>query len=267
MIDFLLVDRVAFSIGNFDVYWYGVLICLAILVAIVVASVLCKKRKLQTDLALTVALVILPTGILCGRLFAVLLDSSLSIYDYFEFRTGGMSIIGAIVGGGLGLLIYCIIKKEKNPLLLFDVLCSVLLLAQAIGRWGNFFNSEVYGGVISSSSWFARFPFAVEIDGVFYQALFFYESCADLVGFIIAYNIFLYSKKTGLTTGFYLLYYGIVRTILEPLRQPEFIYTYGGVAVSRLLSIVMIAIGAIMILTIFIRTSKNRKEVKNEKEN
>ena len=148
MNEMLLVNRVAFSIGGVDIYWYGVVICLAILAVVVVAMLLCKRKNLQTDLPLNVALVILPTGILCGRLFAVMFDDSLSIDQYFNFRTGGMSIIGAIVGGAIGLTIYCLIKKEKNPLLLFDVLCSVLLLAQAIGRWGNYFNGEVYGQVI-----------------------------------------------------------------------------------------------------------------------
>ncbi len=260
----LAVDRVAFSIGDFDVYWYGLVICIGILAAVIVASILCKKKNLPADLPLTIALIILPTGILCGRLFAVLFDESLAISDYFNFRTGGMSIIGAIVGGGLGLTIFCLIKKDKNPLLLFDVLCSVLLLAQAIGRWGNYFNSEVYGQVIDSASWFARFPFAVEIDGVYYQALFFYEFCANLVGFFLSASIFLGTKKSGYTTAFYLIYYGTVRTILEPLRQPEYIYNVSGIAVSRLLSIIMIAVGVILLISLIIKHKKSQ-EVKHEK--
>lgn len=263
----LAVDRVAFSIGDFDVYWYGLIICIGILAAVIVASVLCKKKKLPVDLPLTVALVILPTGILCGRLFAVLFDNALDISDYFNFRTGGMSIIGAIVGGGIGLTIYCLIKRQKNPLLLFDILCSVLLLAQAIGRWGNYFNTEVYGQVVDSASWMARFPFAIEIDGVFYQALFFYEFCANLVGFLLCATIFLVTKRSGYTTAFYLIFYGTVRTILEPMRQPEFIYTVSGVEVSRLLSIAMIVIGVVLLISIIIQASKSKKVQveKNEK--
>lgn len=265
MNEMLLVNRVAFSIGGVDIYWYGVVICLAILAVVVVAMLLCKRKNLQTDLPLNVALVILPTGILCGRLFAVMFDDSLSIDQYFNFRTGGMSIIGAIVGGAIGLTIYCLIKKEKNPLLLFDVLCSVLLLAQAIGRWGNYFNGEVYGQVIEASSVFARFPFAVEIDGTFYQALFFYESCLDLFGFAFTATTFLYEKNYGYTTAFYLTYYGIVRTILEPLRQPEFIYQVGGIELSRLLSIFMIVIGVIMFFVLYFRNKKKATNGKNEK--
>ena len=119
MMNLICMDRVAFSIGNLDIYWYGLIICLAIIVAIAVACYYCKKRNYATDLPINIALVILPTGILAGRLFAVLFDSSLVIQDYFDFRSGGMSIIGAIIGGGLALTIYCLIKKEKNPLLLF----------------------------------------------------------------------------------------------------------------------------------------------------
>lgn len=258
----LLVNKVAFSIGGNDVYWYGIIICIAILTVVLVASLLCKKRKLEPDLPVNIALVILPTGILCGRLFACLFDDGLTISQYFDFRTGGMSIIGAIVGGAIGLSIYCLIKHEKNPLLLFDVLCSVLLLAQAIGRWGNFFNGEVYGQVVDAGSFFARFPFAVEINGVFYQALFFYESCLNLLGFAFSATIFLFEKTDGYATAFYLTYYGIVRTILEPLRQSKFIYQIGNIAVSRFISIIMIVVGVIMFFAIY---SKSKKKAKNGK--
>ena len=111
---FLCVDRVAFSIGSFDIYWYGIMICAAIIVAILVATLFCKIRKYEIDTPINIALVILPAGILFGRLFSVIFEPELSLADFFNFRTGGMSIIGAIIGGAIAIIAYALIKKEKD---------------------------------------------------------------------------------------------------------------------------------------------------------
>ena len=260
---FLLVDRVAFTVAGFDVYWYGVIICAAIIAAIVMATAFCKMRKYDTEMPLNIALVILPTGILAARLFAIMFDSSMSMSDFFNFRTGGMSIIGAVIGGGLGLLAYVLLKREKDKLRYFDVLCVVLILAQAIGRWGNYFNSEVYGQVVDASSWMARFPFAVEVDGVFYQALFFYEFVLNMIGFGILSILFLKTDTSGYVTSGYLIFYGAIRTLLEPLRQEAYILKVAGLPVSQICSIAMIAFGVIMLICTIVKTKKN-KEVKHE---
>lgn len=259
----LAVNRVAFKIGDFEVYWYGIIISLAIVVAVAVDCLYAKKKGYSSDMPLTIALIILPVGILSARLFSVIFEPGLSMSDYFNFRTGGLSIIGAIIGGGLGLLVYCLIKKRKNTLELFDTLCVVLLLAMAIGRWGNYFNTEVYGQVIEEGSFFARFPFAIEIDGVFYQALFFYESCANLLGFVMLSLVYFLSKQTGYTTAGLLIYYGTVRSILEPLRQSQYVLKLAGYPVSRIMSFVMIAVG-ICVLIYAITKSCKAKKVKNE---
>ena len=262
MENFLNVKRVAFSINGFDIYWYGIIICISIVVAIVTATIFCKLRKYDTDEAINVALVALPSGIIGGRLFAVLFDSGLSISDFFNFRTGGMSIIGAVIGGALGILIYSLIKKDSEKFKYFDIVCSVLLLAQAIGRWGNYCNGEVYGQLVEAGSFFARFPFAVEIDGNYYQALFFYESVLDIIGFFFTAEIFICVKNsTGYTTAFYLMYYGTVRTILEGLRQEQYILKLAGMPISQICSILMIIAGvAIFIYSYFL--NKKRKALK-----
>ena len=263
---FLGVDRVAFSIAGYDIYWYGLIICFAIIVAVVVATVQCKSKGYNTEMPLNIALVILPTGILSARLFSVLFEESLTMSDFFNFRTGGMSIIGAVVGGGLALLLFLLLKREKQIMRYFDVLAVVLILAQAIGRWGNFFNEEVYGQVIEAGTPFAFFPFAVKIDGVLYQALFFYEFLLNLFGFGILSIVFFKSKKAGYATGTYLVYYGVVRTFLETLRQSEYILTYNGLKISQIFSIAMIVLGLILIVSLKIIYSKKQKVVKNEQE-
>jgi len=258
----LLLDRVAFTIFGFEIYWYGIFMCAAIISAIVVAMFFCKKRGMSIDEPINVALVSVPSGILMGRLFAVLFDDSLKMSEYLNFRTGGMSIIGCVIGGGLALAIYSFIKKDKEIFKYTDIICSVLLLAQAIGRWGNFFNGEIFGQVIvNGDSIFSRFPFAVTINGVKYQALFFYESIINIVGFFFTAEIFLFVKKDGYTTGFYLTYYGVVRTILEKFRQDQFILKIGNAPISMICSIVMIVVG-ITILAISIYRNKKKKDAK-----
>lgn len=263
MENLLLVNRVAFTVGETEIYWYGIIMCLSILIAIGVATFFCKVKKYDTDMPINIALVIVPIGILSARLFSVLFDEGLNISEYFNFRTGGMSIIGAVIGGAVGLITYVLIKKPSSKWIYFDTLVVVLILAQAIGRWGNFFNGEVYGQVIESSSFFARFPFAVKIDGVYYQALFFYESVLDLIGFLILALIYLCSNKKGLPTAIYLIYYGIVRTFLEQFRQTEYILKLGVLPISRVCSALMITIGVCLLVIVIIQSKKTR--VLNEK--
>ena len=260
---FLGVDRVAFTIAGTDIYWYGIIMCLSILVAIAVAIMYCKVKKYDTEMPLNIALVVVPVGILSARLFSVIFEDGLSMSDFLNFRTGGMSIIGAVIGGAIGLFVYLLIKKPQNKFVYFDTLVVVLILSQAIGRWGNYFNNEVYGQVIESGSFFARFPYAVKIDGVYYQALFFYEFVLNLVGFLILSLIYLCSEKKGIPTAFYLIYYGIVRTILEQFRQEEYILRLGNIAISRLFSMAMIVIGVVLFVIVLINVK--RKKVTNEK--
>ncbi len=265
MNNFMCVDRIAFSLFGYEVYWYGLIICTAIIVAVGVAMYYCKLKKYETDIPINIALVILPTGILSARLFAVLFDSDLSLGDFFNFRTGGMSIIGAVVGGGLSLLIFCLIKDKKITLKYFDVLAVVLLLAQAIGRWGNYFNSEVYGQVISSDSIFATFPFAVKVDGVFYQALFFYEFVLNTLAFGIISVVFIKYKNNGYATALYLIFYGVIRTCLEPLRQGEYILRLAGFPISRIFSVGMIVVGIILYVSLILYYKKYRSGIDGEK--
>ena len=267
MIDLLSVNRVAFTIGNTDIYWYGIIICLAIIAAIVVSTIFCKIKKYDSDMPLNLALAIIPVGILSARLFSVIFEDGLTLKDYLNFRTGGMSIIGAIIGGVLALVIYILIKKPKDKWIYFDTVAVVLILAQGIGRWGNYFNSEVYGQVVSPGSIFATFPFVVNIDGVYYQALFFYESALDLIGFLILSLVYLCSDKKGLPTAIYLIYYGTVRTILEGLRQEEYVLRLAGLPISRICSAIMIIAGIVLLSIILIQSRKTKVVYEKERRN
>lgn len=259
-----LLNRVAFEIFGVEIYWYGIFITLGILSAFLISFALCKKKGLSTNLPYEIIIAILPLGILCARLFSVLFDSGLEITDYFKFREGGMSIIGAVIGGAIGIVLLCVIRKY-NFLQIADVVCVVLILAQAIGRWGNYFNGELYGQEILEPA-LQKFPIAVEIDGLYYEALFFYESMLNLVGFAGLMCLYWFTKNKGLATGAYLMYYGIIRFILEPRRQGQYILMLGKVQISRLMSGVMVAIGLailIYVITKIIITKKKERTANN----
>ena len=171
-----------------------------------------------------------------------------------------MSIIGAVIGGALGLVVLALVKK-KNFFIAADVVAVVLILAQAIGRWGNYANQEVYGGVIESAKW-QFFPFGVLIDGTWHYALFFYEFVFNLIGFGLLLFLLLKFDKKGLATGTYLLYYGTVRTLMEPLRENEFILRFKGIPISQAMSILMIIIGCIILSNVIINDIKERRQRK-----
>ena len=258
MLRFLNVDRIAFTIKGYDVYWYGLIICAAIVLALFIATIYSKKKGYGSDMPMNIALVVLPTGVMGARLFSVLFDESLEMSDFFNFRTGGLSIIGGIICGALGLLLYCLIKRDKDIFKYFDVLAVVLILAQAIGRWGNYFNQEVYGHPIEDNAFLAFFPIAVEIGGVHYMALFFYEFCFNLIGFFVLSNVYFNSVGNGYTTSLYLVYYGLVRTILEPLRESEYILMWNGLQISRLISFIMIFVGILIYIIISVRLTRKK---------
>lgn len=256
----LAANRVIFTIFGREIYWYGFLIGMAMIIAICVGMGYCKLKKYPVDMPVTVAAIILPTGILMARLFSIIFEDGLVFSDFFHFETGGLSIIGAIIGGGLGLLIYILLRRPEHSLAHFDILCVVLILAQAIGRWGNYFNEEVYGEVVEMGSALARFPFAVLVNGVYYEALFFYESCLNLLGFVILSIIFLKVKEDGLATGVYCIYYGVIRSILETRRQSMYVLQLMGVPVSLVMSIMLIVLGIVITSLTINKIIKKKKK-------
>jgi len=256
----LNLNRVAFNIWGFDVYYYGIIIALAIFACVVCAILFSKLKKMDTNAPLEIFLAIIPLGILSARLFSVIFEPDLSIVDFFNFRTGGMSIMGAIIGGAVGATIYKLIRK-KPFLEIADTITSVLLLGQAIGRWGNYFNEEVYGLEITNpaNQWF---PLGVNIDGTWYEALFFYESVLTFIGFVVFLIVYLKTDKKGLVTGLYLTYYGIIRLILESRRQSQYILKWGSVPVSSLVSALFIAIGVGILIFVIVKYYFAKREKK-----
>ena len=171
------------------VSWYSALIVMGILCAILLAEKEERRRKLPKDTIIDLALWAIPAGIVGARLYYVFMSldqfraNPVSVLYIWE---GGIAIYGGILGGMLAVFLYAR-RKKLNFLTLTDVLAPGVLLAQAIGRWGNYFNMECYGPEILSPA-FQFFPVGVLIpDGtggyVWHMATFFYESLWNLCGF------------------------------------------------------------------------------------
>ena len=258
----LLVNRVAFTLFGVDIYWYGLIITASILIAFISMFITLKKRGRRTDELFDLAICVLPLAILSARLFSVMFDDGLQLSDYFYFRSGGMSIIGAIFGGVIGILLFCAFKK-KNFFDMADFIAPYLILSQAIGRWGNFFNQEIYGEIITDAN-LQWFPYGVEIGGQWYQALFFYEFVFDIVGAILLFTLLATVKKRGVITCSYLMFYGGVRFFLEDLRVQEFVLKWGDLPISKVVAGLLFVIGFVTLTVILIREIISRKKEKDK---
>lgn len=256
------VDRICFSIGNIHVYWYGVLMATGIVIAILLASIEGRRKKLYPDAIIDMCLWMLPMGVLGARLYYVLFAweyyaanpiSALYIWE------GGLAIYGAIIGGVIGLTIFAR-RKKIRALKLLDCVAPGLVLAQAIGRWGNFFNQEAFGLPVTGdmlASWpiLQYFPFSVYIEGAhsfngvyctnpLHLGTFFYESMWCLAVFILLWCIRKRFKHDGDAFLLYAMLYAFERMFVEGLRgdslyliQPETLsFLSGGLRVSQLLS-------------------------------
>ena len=219
------INPVAFEIGSLSVRWYGIFITCAILIGYVVSCLLAKKRGISLDFMLELFLWAVPFAILFARLSYVLFHpkdfvvrSFADFGNLFAIWNGGISILGAIPGGALGAFLAC--KRNKIPLTeVLDVVAPGVVLGQALGRWGNWANQELYGKAITNEA-LQVFPIAVYIDaeGGWFQATFFYEMVLNLIGFGLIFFIFCKSKKNLVTFMSYLTWYMIVRAIMEIFR-------------------------------------------------
>jgi len=172
-----------------------------------------------------------------------------------------MSIYGGIIGGAVGVLVFCLIHK-KNFLDVADVAVVSLILGQAIGRWGNFFNQEVYGRIITDPSW-QWFPFGVLLDnGEWHYALFFYEFLLNLAIFVLLLYILKKVKTKGYVMSAYLVAYGTIRFILEPLRVETYNLMLFGLKLSSLISIIAIIAGIVSFVLIYTITKRRKKDEK-----
>lgn len=168
-------SRVAFNLFGKDIYWYGVIMAAAMIIAVGLAYSEERRKKLKKDTVIDLCLCIIPAGIVGARLYYVLFELESYLKDPITILyiwRGGLAIYGAVIGGLLAAFIFAKVRKIRF-LTLADVIAPGLVLAQAIGRWGNFFNQEAYGLPVTPEMLAAHpilgyFPISVAIEGTHY---------------------------------------------------------------------------------------------------
>lgn len=256
------------TIFGFDIYAYAIIIVCGMIAAFFVISLLFRRRNMSSELFLTFFCICLPIAIVTTRLFYCI-TSGMPIEEWFAFdsiRSGGLSIIGGIIGGAVSVVGVCIVKKV-NFFRAGDCIVVGLLLAQCIGRWGNFANQEVYGMVVDNPA-LQWFPFAVFIDAdqSWHYAFFFYESLVTGTAAVLLFlNAWKNSNKpNGVNTACYFITYGLIRSIMEPLRDPTYILGKepgnSGIPWSFVFSLVLLAAG--IGLLVYVLLTNKKKEGK-----
>ncbi len=246
------ISRSLFSVFGIDVYTYGLIIGLGVILGFVYATREVERQGISQDDFLNMFLIGVPAAIVCARLYYVVFSWESykdNLMDIFNIRGGGIAIYGGVIGAAASVLIYCR-KKHIDARKIFDILAVGLLIGQAIGRWGNFVNGEAFGGQTD-------LPWAMTIrqDGILIansvHPTFFYESALNALGIAV---LCLYKQKKvfdGEIFCGYMVWYGFSRMLVEGLRADSLYW--GPFRVSQLLSAVLVMAGLIIIV-------KNRKK-------
>jgi phosphatidylglycerol:prolipoprotein diacylglycerol transferase len=271
-------DPILFQAGPFVIRWYGLLIVTGALAAGYIASIEAKRRKEDPDHAWNLLIWCLILGIIGARLYHVLsspagasrgftyylVEHPFTKLDFFGvavyFPTalliweGGLGIIGALLGGILAILIYTR-RHQLNLWRWLDIVAPGMLLAQAIGRWGNYFNQELYGpptnlpwGILITDANQRIPPYndltTYPLETTLFHPVFLYESLWNLIGFVLL--IWLGRKYAsrlldGDILSGYLIWYSVGRLLLETLRPDAWVAF--GIPVAQIISVVLILIG------------------------
>lgn len=243
------------SVFGIEIRWYAVLILTGVFIATVLSTKEADKKGLPKDYISDVLFYALPLGIIGARIYYVLftlpeyLSNPIKILYIWE---GGIAIYGGLIAGAITIYFYN--KKRQIPFILtLDIIAPTVLLAQAIGRWGNFMNQEAYGAPVTLEFLQSLYlpNFIIEqmfIDGVYYHPTFLYESVASMIGFIVIFCLRRQVKtlKIGDVSLMYLLWYGIERLIIEGMRSDSLYF--GSIRVSQLLSLVLMVSSVILFL-------------------
>lgn len=206
-------NPIAFSIFGIDIRWYGVLIATGMILAAVITYVRAPRHGIERENILDIVLISIPVGIIGARAYYVIFS-----WDYYgahpdqilNFRGGGLAIHGGLIFGLLAAWFVCRHKKISfiNAL---DLALPTVALAQAIGRWGNYFNGEAHGGP-------TNLPWAITVDGIKVHPTFLYESIWCIIIFAILILIDNKPHFVGKTACLYGILYSAERFCVEALR-------------------------------------------------
>jgi len=248
--------RVAFYIGEKPIYWYGVIIAIALVIGVALAVREAKRKGFRSEMVLDYMLLAIPIGIVCARLYYVIFEwknYANNLLKIFAVWEGGLAIYGAVIGGIIAALVF---KQWRRVSVgdMMDIAAPSLILAQAIGRWGNYVNQEAHGGIILNPA-LQWFPMGVQIDGAWYQATFFYESFWNVVVFIILMAIRRKIKARGGVFALYVALYGFGRFWIESLRTDSLML--GDIRVSQALSAILFVGGIAYLIVTRVKNVKS----------
>lgn len=221
--DFRINPSTYFTIGNFRIYWYGVIIAVGFLLAVIYAMRTCKKFGYHTDTVLDAVIIGVPSGVIGARLYYVANNFDAfrastwqkTLLNIVNIKNGGSAIYGGLLLVVIGIWLYC--RKTKTSFFaLMDMASPAIALGSAIGRWGNFINRELYGKT-------TRFILRMGLDNgkktVYVHPTFLYESVWNLAGFLMLHFFARKRKFDGQMFGIYVVWYGVGRVFCEYLRD------------------------------------------------
>ncbi|MBC5631054.1 prolipoprotein diacylglyceryl transferase [Clostridium sp. NSJ-6] len=245
------MNPIAFRIFGMDIRWYGLIIAFGVLAAFGVTYITAKKKNLDFDIIIDGFLWSFPLAIIGARAYYVAFEfeNYHSIWDMINIRNGGIAIHGGLIAGLLTAYVFTRFKKV-NFFEYIDVVMPGVILAQAIGRWGNFMNQEAHGGPVTEQ-FISKFPQFIQqgmlINGTYYHPTFLYESIWNLL--VCAILIFiLYKKKQqhGIVIGSYMILYSIGRFFIEGLRTDSLMFF--GLRIAQIVSLIGIVAGIVIII-------------------
>ncbi len=239
------MNPVLVTLFGIDIKWYSVLILIGILIGFYLTNKEAHKFKINKEDIFNMLFYAVLFGIIGARIYYVLFN--LAYYRYnlleiFAIWNGGLAIHGGLIGGALAIIIYSH-QKHLNFLKIFDICVPAVILAQAIGRWGNFFNSEAHGFATTYTTLKNMLipEFIIKgmyINGIYYLPTFYFESLWCLLGFIILLIIRrLKYIKIGDTTCIYLMWYSVGRFFIEAWRTDSLML--GGFKIAQIISIIL----------------------------
>ena len=262
------MNRVAFNIFGFNVYYYSLCILLGVIVAYILITREGKKQGLPKEFISDLIFYTLIIGILGARVYYCVFNLDYYLAnpsEILKIYNGGLAIHGGVIAGLIFVYFYTK-KKSVSFIKILDIVAPAVIIAQSFGRWGNFFNQEAHGGITTyqnlKNMHIPEFIInGMHIEGKYYYPTFFFESIWCLIGFIIL-MIARRNKnlRKGFQIGFYFIWYGIGRFFIEAFRTDSLMFF--GLKIAQIVSLIGIIIGIIIIVTNRNKKYYNEMEVK-----
>lgn len=242
-------EPVAFTIFNIDVMWYGILITSGIVIATLICCKRAPRHDLTSDNIINFVIICIPAAVIGARLYYVVFNWEMysgDIWKILNIRLGGLAVHGGLIFGLGAAAVLCALWKIR-PLNVMDLAAPCIAIAQSVGRWGNYFNSEAHGGPTS-------LPWGVEIDGITYHPTFLYESIWCFMLFFFLIYVDNRRKFEGQTILLYGILYSVERFFVEGLRTDSLMI--GPFRQAQVLSLVVILLCTAFYLILRKRTSR-----------